>query len=106
MALDDLLDWQADETAVAQAEARSGGGGSEFRQTHRARILWLTNSVTAAREWRLEQAERDPWIGLNDEYVTAFDPGKGMGDYISMIPHASPGEQHPNCTGETVQRSY
>ena len=96
LSLDQLLNWEPDQTAVAQAEAGLAAAetGLENAQSQDSVAY---SSITAARV-RLEQAER----GLENakkEYDTAFDPGREWELYIDD-PSCRTGEQHPLCTGE------
>ena len=96
LSLDNLLNWEPDETAVAQAEAGLAAAEAGLESAESQDSVAGSN-LTAARV-RLEQAER----GLENaqkEYDTAFDPGREWELYIDD-PSCRTGEEHPFCTGE------
>jgi multidrug efflux pump subunit AcrA (membrane-fusion protein) len=96
LTLDNLLNWEPDETAVAQAEASLAAAEAGLEQAQSQDSVAYSN-LTAARV-RLEQAERS-LARAQEEYDTAFDPGREWELYIDD-PSCRTGEQYPNCTGE------
>ena len=95
LALDKLLNWEPDETAVAQAEANLAAAQASLENAQSQDSV-AGYSVTQARV-QLEQAQQ----GLADAqeaYETAFDPGRDWEQYIDD-PSCRTGEQFPLCTG-------
>ena len=95
LALQELRDWQADETAVAQARASlaAAEAGLENAQSQDSAAGY---SVTAAKV-QLEQAQQ-ALVDAQEAYETAFDPGRDWEQFIDD-PSCRTGEQFPNCTG-------
>lgn len=86
LSLDDLLNWEADETAVALAEANLAAAQTAYEnaQTNDAAA---GNSLTSARV-NLDQAERQ-LTDAQKAYDTAYDPGRewelGMPGYKERL---------------------
>jgi HlyD family secretion protein len=95
LALDNLLDWEPDETAVAQAQAALAAAEASLENAQ-GQDSAAGNSVTAARI-SLEQAQR-ALQDAQEQYDSAYDPGREWELYIDD-PSCRTGEQHPNCTG-------
>ena len=96
LSLDNLVNWEPDETAVAQAEASLAAAEASLAQAQSQDSVAYSN-ITTARV-RLEQAQKR-LERAQEEYDTAFDPGRDWELYIDD-PSCRTGEQHPNCTGE------
>lgn len=73
LSLDDLLNWEADETAVALAEANVTAAQTAYDNA-RANDAASGNSITSARI-NLEQAQRQ-LTDAQKAYQTAYDPGR------------------------------
>ncbi len=96
LSLDKLLNWQPDDSAVAQAEANIAAAESGLENAQSQDSVAYSN-ITSARI-RLEQAQRN-LERAQKEYETAFDAGREWELYIDD-PSCRTGEQHPNCTGQ------
>jgi HlyD family secretion protein len=94
--LDELLNWQPDEDAVAQAQANLEAAQAGY---HAA----LGQESVSSSEITLKQMDvKDAQTALaeaQEAYDTAFDPGREWELYIDD-PSCRTGEQYPNCTGE------
>ena len=71
--LDNLLNWQPDELAIAQAEANLAAAQAQLANAE-VQDAASGNSVTQSRV-SLEQAERN-LVDAQEAYNTAFDPGR------------------------------
>ena len=95
LALDKLLNWEPDETAVAQAEANLAAAQASLENAQ-SQDAASGYSVTSARV-QLEQAQQ-ALADAQEAYETAFDPGRDWEQYIDD-PSCRTGEQYPMCTG-------
>lgn len=95
LSLDNLLNWEQDETAVAAAEANLAAAEANLASAETQDSV-AGNSLTSARI-RVEQAERS-LAQVQDAYETAFDPGREWELYIDD-PSCLAGQEYPNCTG-------
>ncbi|MCA9975188.1 MAG: HlyD family efflux transporter periplasmic adaptor subunit [Anaerolineales bacterium] len=73
LSLDDLLNWEPDETAVALAQANVAAAQAALEQAQTSDAA-AGNSLTSARV-NLDQAERN-LADAQEAYDTAFDPGR------------------------------
>jgi HlyD family secretion protein len=94
--LDELLNWEPDEDAIAQAqanlEAAQAGYNAALGQES------ASSSGITLKQIDLESA-RSALAEAEEAYATAFDPGRDWELYIDD-PSCRTGEQYPNCTGE------
>jgi multidrug efflux pump subunit AcrA (membrane-fusion protein) len=95
LGLDELLNWEPDETAVAQAEANLAAAEANLADAQ-SQDAASGYSVTSAKV-QLEQAQQ-ALADAHEAYDTAFDPGRDWEQYIDD-PSCRTGEQYPNCTG-------
>ncbi len=97
LSLDDLLNWEADETAVAVAEANLAAAEAGLGQAENQDAA-AGNSLTSARI-NLEQAQRN-LADAQKAYDTAFDPGREWELYVTD-PFCFPGQDGGTipCTG-------
>ena len=95
LALDKLLNWEPNETAVAQAEANLAAAQASLENAQ-SQDAASGYSVTSARV-QLEQAQQ-ALADAQEAYETAFDPGRDWEQYIDD-PSCRTGEQYPMCTG-------
>ncbi|MFN2142044.1 MAG: HlyD family secretion protein [Candidatus Promineifilaceae bacterium] len=95
LSLNKLLNWQPDETAVAQAEANLAAAEANLKNAQ-SQDAASGYSVTSAKV-QLEQAQQ-ALADAHEAYDTAFDPGRDWEQYIDD-PSCRTGEQFPNCTG-------
>ncbi len=95
LSLDNLLNWEPDETAVAQAQASLAAAESTLENAQ-SQDAASGYSVTAAKV-QLEQAEQ-ALVDAQEAYDTAFDPGRDWEQFIDD-PSCRTAEQFPNCTG-------
>jgi HlyD family secretion protein len=95
LSLDKLLNWEPDESAVAQAEANLAAAEANLENAQ-SQDAASGYSVTSARV-QLEQAQQ-ALADAQEAYETAFDPGRDWEQFIDD-PSCRTGEQYPNCTG-------
>ena len=99
LALNELLNWEADETAVALAEANLTTAETAFENAV-TQDASAGNSLTAARIG-IEQAERS-LVDAQTAYDTAFDPGREW-EYHIVEPSCLPGQGGAiPCTGVSL----
>ena len=97
LTLDDLANWEPDETAVALAEANLAAAEANLENAQVADAS-SGNSLTSARI-NLEQAERN-LADAQKAYETAFDPGRDW-ELNMRDPSCLPGQDdnYVPCTG-------